>query len=90
MRLTLTKPIVGIRDRGKPTESKHVYALPGEIVKVLFNDTEETMFGYKGHCTCVKDDQDFIVFTSQFNEFIKEKEREDDIFHSEFTEDIED
>lgn len=82
MKLLLSKPIVGIIDRGLPTENRHTYANPGDTVEVIFDNT--------GHYVCIKDDLDFIVFNSQFDTILNERERKDDILYPESTEDFED
>jgi hypothetical protein len=81
MRLLLTKQIVGIRDRGLPTESKRVFADPGDRVKVLFNNTKDSPSGPIGHYVCEYNGQDFIIFNSQFDLMFNEKELKDDILH---------
>jgi len=88
MKVLLTKQIVGIRDRGLPTEHKQVYAEPGDKVHVLFDNTiEDDTQGLIGHFVCEKNDQDFVVFPSQFNLIIKERENaRDDLFYPEPTE----
>jgi hypothetical protein len=74
MKLQIIKPIVGIRDRGKPTESKITYADKGDRVSVVFDNTYESITqGMCGHYICVKDDQHFVVFHSQYDLVFNER-----------------
>lgn len=73
MKLLLNKEIVGIRDRGLPTESFHIYAYPKEKIKVLFDNTKENILGIRhGHYICDKEDLTFIVFPSQVEKILKD------------------
>jgi hypothetical protein len=99
MKLQINQPIIGIKDRGMPTESKVVYADKGDRVSVLFDNTYETISeGMQGHYVCVKDDLHFIVFNSQYDMMIKERDydntseiiTENDLLYPKSTEEIED
>jgi hypothetical protein len=97
MKLQLIKQIVGIRDRGLPTESRIVYAEEGDRVTVLFDNTSETFDNETiGHYICGNNDNYFVVFLNQFDLIIREKGEykslttEDDILYSKSAEDFED
>lgn len=77
MELLLTKQIIGIRDRGLPTESKRIYACPGDKVRVIFNNSNPSSNNY---FICEKDDQNFVVFHSQFDFFTDDGDYENIIF----------
>lgn len=70
MRLLISKEIVGVKDLGLPTEERHVHAEPGDVVKVVFDNT---LCGIKGHFICEKDGDTFPVFISQYEKVIKER-----------------
>ena len=90
MKLLLTKPIVGTRDRGLPTESKYTYANSGDKVKVMFNNSSLSYDGKpNGYFVCEKDDQNFVVFHSQFSFAIDDKDYDDIVFDKiELTDDL--
>jgi hypothetical protein len=104
MKLQLIKQIVGIRDRGLPTEHRHIYADIGDRVHVIFDNTIDAstldLFITNGHYICEKNDQHFVVFPSQYDLSFEDRGDirnmipitliENDLLHSEPTELIED
>lgn len=75
MKLQIIKPIIGIRDRGTPNESKISYADVGDRVKVLFDNTYESdTHGKCGHYICIQNDEHFVVFNSQYDLIFNERD----------------
>jgi hypothetical protein len=80
MRLILNKKIVGIRqDENNPSYT--LYAMRGDRVKVIFNNTSGSVHKLDtltGHFVCsnIGKENDFIVFPSQVQSVVIERESE--------------